>query len=55
VKAYERTRTREAAEHSSALARLVLLEYPIVGQLEIARDVLASMSRAGSQHLGYLS
>jgi 6-phospho-beta-glucosidase len=54
VKAYERTTIRAATEHSAALARLALLEYPIVGQWEIARDVLASMIRADSEHLGYL-
>jgi 6-phospho-beta-glucosidase len=54
VKAYERTAIRAAVEASAALARLALLEYPIVGQWEIARDVLDAMVQADSPFLGYL-
>lgn len=55
VKAYERTTIRAAVESSAALARLALLEYPIVGQWELACDVLAAMIEADPQYLGYLS
>ena len=54
VKAYERTAIRAAAEGSAALARLALLEYPIIGEWEVAREVLHALIAADHEHLGYL-
>ena len=39
VKAYERTVIRAAVEKSWPLAQLAMLEYPIIGQWEIAEDL----------------
>ena len=55
VKAYERTAIRAAIEKSARLAELALLEYPIVGQWDLACDVLAALIRRDAAHLGYLS
>ncbi len=54
VKAYERTLISAALSGSSRLARLALLEYPIVGQWELGGDVLHSLCERDSQFLGYL-
>ncbi|MGH9583088.1 MAG: 6-phospho-beta-glucosidase, partial [Bryobacteraceae bacterium] len=54
VKAYERTAIRAALSGSRSLARLALLEYPIIGQWEIATEVLRSLSENDPQSLGYL-
>jgi alpha-galactosidase/6-phospho-beta-glucosidase family protein len=55
VKAYERTIVRAATSGSAALAQLALMEYPIVGQWEVAGDVLHAVIAADPDHLGYLS
>ena len=55
VKAYERTAIRAAVEQSGALAELALLEYPLVGQWELAQRLRAAMAAADPEHLGYLS
>lgn len=54
VKAYERCAIGAALESSAAKARLALLEYPIVGQWELARDVLNALIAADPEYLGYL-
>ena len=54
MKAYERTAIRAALEGSAALAQLALLDYPIVGQWELAGDVVRSLKAADPANLGYL-
>lgn len=54
VKAYERTVIRAALCGSAALAKLALLEYPVVGQWELADDVVNSLCASDPQWLGYL-
>jgi len=54
VKAYERTAIRAALSRSRALARLAMLEYPIIGQWELATEVLNSLCSNDPQGLGYL-
>jgi 6-phospho-beta-glucosidase len=55
VKAYERTTIRAALAGSGSLANLAMLEYPIIGQWELGRDVLSSLRESDPQFLGYLS
>jgi 6-phospho-beta-glucosidase len=55
VKAYERCTIRAALEGSISLARLALLEYPIVGQWEPACNVLDGIISTDPAHLGYLT
>ncbi len=55
VKAYERTTIRAALSGSRALAGLAMLEYPIIGQWELAINVLCSLCESDPQWLGYLS
>lgn len=45
VKAYERMVIRAAVEKSWPLAQLAMLEYPIIGQWEIAGDLREKVSR----------
>jgi len=54
VKAYERTSIRAALGGSTRLAELALLEYPIVGQWDLACAVLGDLMRHDCEHLGYL-
>ena len=54
VKAYERTAIRAAIEKSWPLAQLAMLEYPIIGQWEIAEN-LQRIWASCDEHLGYLS
>ncbi len=54
VKAYERTAIRAALSRSRALAQLAMLEYPIVGQWELATEVLNSLCNNDPKGLGYL-
>ncbi len=54
VKAYERSAIRAAVEGSAAMARLALLECPIVGQWEVAREIVDALIAADPEHLGYL-
>ncbi len=53
VKAYERTLIRAAVTGSSSLAALALLEYPIVGDWELAKETLDAL-RNSDAHLSYL-
>lgn len=54
VKAYERTAIQAAVEGSGALAQLALLEYPIVGQWELAGELRQSLVAGDPEGLGYL-
>ncbi|MDP9146666.1 MAG: 6-phospho-beta-glucosidase, partial [Acidobacteriota bacterium] len=54
VKAYERTLIRAAVEQSAALAQLAMLEYPIIGQWEIAEEVSRILGARDPEFLGYL-
>ncbi len=54
VKAYERTAIRAALSHSRALAHLPILEYPLIGQSELATEVLGSLCNNDPKGLGYL-
>lgn len=54
VKTYERTAIRAALAGSGALAQLAMLEYPIIGQWELAREVLGSLIQRDPTGLGYL-
>jgi 6-phospho-beta-glucosidase len=54
VKAYEKTLIHAAVSGSAALAQLALLEYPIVGQWELAGNLLRAAIAADPEHLGYL-
>jgi 6-phospho-beta-glucosidase len=54
VKAYERTLIQAAISGSAARARLAMLEYPIIGQWELSRDVLQSLRGSDREFLGYL-
>ena len=54
VKAYERTAIRSAVEGSASLARLAMLEYPIIGQWELATRLLDSVRASDVESLGYL-
>jgi 6-phospho-beta-glucosidase len=53
VKAYERTAIRAVVEKSWPVAQLAMLEYPIIGQWEIAQNFRRIWS-ASDEHLGYL-
>jgi 6-phospho-beta-glucosidase len=54
VKAYERSVIRAAIEKSWPMALLAMLEYPIIGQWEIAEQLRATWKAADPEHLGYL-
>ena len=54
VKAYERTAIRAVIEKSWPLAQLAMLEYPIIGQWEIAQNLRNAWARCDPEHLGYL-
>ena len=54
VKAYERTVIRAAVEKSWPLAQLAMLEYPIIGQWEIAVDLSRKLADSDPEFLGYL-
>ena len=54
VKAYERTTIRAALAGSAALAQLAMLEYPIIGQWELAGKLSASLAAGDPEYLGYL-
>ncbi len=55
VKAYERTAIRAALERSGPLAQLALLEYPIVGQWELAGELRKALAESDPEHLAYMS
>jgi 6-phospho-beta-glucosidase len=55
VKAYERTAIRAAIEKSARLAELAMLEYPIIGQWELAQSLTAALTRGDPAGLGYLA
>jgi 6-phospho-beta-glucosidase len=54
VKAYERTAIEAALAGSGALAQLAMLEYPIIGQWELAAGLRASLVAGDPEYLGYL-
>ena len=54
VKAYERTAIRAAVEKSWPLAQLAMLEYPLIGQWEIAEDLRQKLAASDPEFLGYL-
>lgn len=54
VKAYERSAIRAATEKSWPIALLAMLEYPIIGQWEIAESLRSCWKKADPEHLGYL-
>ncbi len=54
VKAYERTMIEAALSRSKSLAQLALLEYPIVGQWDLAGEVLHALCESDPDGLGYL-
>jgi 6-phospho-beta-glucosidase len=54
VKAYERAAIEAALRSSRKLAQLAMLEYPIIGQWDLAGELLHSLSESDPQGLGYL-
>lgn len=54
VKAYERTTIQAAIAGSGVLAQLAMLEYPIIGQWELAGELRDSLIGADPTYLGYL-
>ncbi len=54
VKAYERTTIQAAMTGSGSLAQLAMLEYPIIGQWELAANLRTSLIDGDPEHLGYL-
>jgi len=54
VKEYERALIRASLSGSLQMARLALMEYPIVGQWDIACGVLDALIAADPEGLGYL-
>jgi 6-phospho-beta-glucosidase len=54
VKAYERSAIRAVIEKSWPVALLALLEYPIIGQWEIAESLRKLWTTADQEYLGYL-
>jgi 6-phospho-beta-glucosidase len=54
VKAYEKTSIRAAIEQSRSLAKLAMLEYPIIGQWEWAGEILAALIASDPGGLGGL-
>ena len=55
VKAYERTAIRAAVEKSGRLAELAMLEYPIIGQWELACSLKNALTQSDPEGLGYLA
>lgn len=54
VKAYERTIIRAVIEKSWPVAQLAMLEYPVIGQWEIAQSLRKAWAGGDHEHLGYL-
>ena len=54
VKAYERSVIRAVIEKSWPVAQLAMLEYPIIGQWEIADNLRRIWTECDREHLGYL-
>lgn len=54
VKAYERETVRAAVERSPVRAELAMLEYPLIGQWELARSLRRAMAERDPEFLGYL-
>ncbi|MFN7945520.1 MAG: 6-phospho-beta-glucosidase [Blastocatellia bacterium] len=54
VKEYERLTIRAAVEKSAALACQALLAYPLVGESEPARELVAALVESSPEYLGYL-
>ena len=55
VKAYERTAIRAAIERSGLLAQLAMLEYPLVGQWELAGELRKALAESDPEHLAYMN
>lgn len=55
VKAYEKTAIRAAVEKSRSQAELAMLQYPIIGEWNLARSLGDAMARNDPRHLGYLA
>lgn len=55
VKAYERTAIRAAMEGSAALSQLAMLEYPMIGDWELAAQLREALVRSDPEFLGYLT
>ena len=55
VKAYERTTIRAAVERSGRLADLAMLEYPLIGQWDLACEIRKALVHNDPAHLGYLA
>jgi len=54
VKAYEKTAIRAALEESAALSQLAMLEYPMIGDWELAGRVRQALVQSDPDFLGYL-
>jgi 6-phospho-beta-glucosidase len=54
VKAYERTIIRAVIEKSWPVAELAMLEYPVIGQWEIAQNLRKAWAGCDHEYLGYL-
>jgi 6-phospho-beta-glucosidase len=54
VKTYERTAIRAVIEKSWPVAQLAMLEYPIIGQWEVAQNLRSAWAGCDREHLGYL-
>jgi 6-phospho-beta-glucosidase len=54
VKAYERTIIRAVIEKSWPLAQLAMLEYPSIGQWEIAQNLQKAWAGVDHEYLAYL-
>jgi 6-phospho-beta-glucosidase len=54
VKAYEHSAIRAVVEKSWPVALLAMLEYPIIGQWEIAESLRKLWTAADQEYLGYL-
>jgi len=50
----ERTAIRAVIEKSWPVAQLAMLEYPIIGQWEIAQNLRNAWAGCDHEHLGYL-
>ena len=51
VAAYERLAVRAALEHDPVVARKALLAHPLIGQYEVAEELLDRLLAAGAEHL----
>ncbi len=54
VKEYERLTIRAATEASQELAQLALLTYPLIGEWQLAGQLIGALIESDREHLGYL-